>query len=118
MIIKYKDLNINEKKFVLAYLTKVEDYELEISKGRIALEATYYPETLMSLTAAEKVVESYREQLLREASLIMDEHQEFYEQFEPETGVVTGSSGGRNVFGDEVANYAYLTMYLKQRVAV
>lgn len=110
----YKELTIDGNKFEIKYLINVEDYELEISKNKIVISAFYFPNRLMSLYDSENILNQYLDLLRREILNVINEHEDFYNQFESDyTFTEFGSRGGYYDFGRKGASSAHAIMYLE-----
>ncbi len=115
MLIKHKHVIIDDKSFMIKYLVEVEDYELEISNGKIGLWVLYFPERPMSLNDTSNVLENYSAQIQPFISAILENEEfEFYNNFEMEERNSIGSTGGRDIYSKPIAEYAYIQYTLKK----
>lgn len=113
----YKDLTFDGNKFMIKYLIKVDDYELEASKGKIIISVFYYPNSLMTLFDSENILNRYLNLLKEEIIIIVNEHKNFYNGFESDYNFTEfGSSGGYDDFGREGSSDAHAIMYFKNKV--
>ena len=116
MNFEFKDIRIDDKKFLIKYLVSVKDYQLEISKGKISIGVFYFPNLPISMRNAELVVEKYSFELKREVNLVIAENAEFYKEFEQEHNFTQfGSSGGLNIYGEVVAEYSNAVLILNRK---
>ncbi len=117
MKIEYKDIKIDNNKFQIRYLTSVEDYQLKISNGKISIGVLYFPNFPISMREAELVIEKHSFELRKELDIVIHENPEFYETFKPEPNFTQfGSSGGKNMFGEIVAEYSNAVLILHKKV--
>ncbi|RZK26882.1 MAG: hypothetical protein EOO43_01455 [Flavobacterium sp.] len=114
---KQKEIIIDNKKFKITYLTERGNYDFARSKGRTAIEVTYYPERHMLSHDALKVLEKYTDGLLKEIRNVIDENSEFYSQFKYDLAFTeAGSQSGYNDYGQEgvITAHKRLILQLKE----
>lgn len=116
MKFEFKDIKIDNNKFLIKYLVSIENYQLEISKGKISICVFYFPDLPISLRAAELVIKKYSIELKTEVNLVISENTEFYKKFEAESNFTRFvSSGGVNIYGEIVAEYSNVLFILNKK---
>jgi hypothetical protein len=115
MIVKHKDVWVENEKFSIEYLISVKDYQLEISKGKIVIGISYFPNYPISLEEAELVIKKHSLALRKEIEIIISENQEFYQRFQPEANFTEYKLFcGRNISGEVIAYSSGASLYLKK----
>ena len=106
MNFKYKEVVIDEHKFIFKFLISIEDYELEKCKGKISIGAIYYPNFAMYENDAEKIVHHYLRDLQKEVNIIISEYEDFYKNFR-KTKTNFGSDQGTIYCIDYYVNFIF-----------
>lgn len=115
MKFEYKDIDIDGKKFMIKFLTEVEDYELEVSKGKITIGIFYYPDRLIGLSEAESNMREHFNELMIEVSQIIDNNSEFYKDYISETKFKGLGVSGSSQYGEAFAHHVFTTLTLTKK---
>lgn len=118
MIFEFKNITIESTKFIIKYLTSVEDYQLKNSNNRIAIGVLYYPEKLMSMTSAEMTIHKYSLLLRKEIDVIIEQNNNFYNTFAAEDNFSKISTQGGTVAKNDAffAINSSATLYLEKNI--
>lgn len=112
-----KNIIIDGNKFIIKYLTSIENYQLEISNGKISINVFYIPEFSTSIRKSEEIINKYYQEIKEKINTLINENNDFYRNFESDLNHTQFSySGYRNKYGEIISQYSSVTLILNSRM--